>query len=39
LGGGAKSVTWQESIYGFGPEVVTLNGNADTIQFYPITQN
>ncbi|MFM7130515.1 MAG: hypothetical protein ACKO0V_14290, partial [bacterium] len=39
VGGGAQSVTWQESIYGYGPEVVTLNGNTSRIQFYPITQN
>lgn len=39
LGGGARSVTWQESIYGYGPEVVTLNANDSMIQFYPIVRN
>lgn len=38
-GGGADSITWNYSLYGFGPEVVTLNANDKTIQFFPITQN
>jgi hypothetical protein len=38
-GGGASSVTWNHSLYGFGPEVVQLNANDSTIQFLPITQN
>lgn len=37
--GGASSITWNYSLYGFGPEVVTLNAVDKTIQFFPITQN
>ena len=37
--GGASSVTWNHSLYGFGPEVVQLNANDSTIQFLPILQN
>ncbi|MFM1802550.1 MAG: hypothetical protein RJA81_1902 [Planctomycetota bacterium] len=36
---GAGSITWNHSLYGFGPEVVTLNGNDKTIQFFPLNFN
>lgn len=39
LAGGSSSVTWQPSMYGFGPEVVQLNANDNTVQFLPIIQN
>jgi len=37
--GGASSLTWNYSLYGFGPEVVQLNANDSSIQFLPISQN
>jgi hypothetical protein len=39
LPAGSGSVTWQPSLYGFGPEVVQVNANDNTIQFLPIIQN
>ena len=37
--GGASSLTWNYSLYGFGPELVQLNANDSSIQFLPISQN